>query len=493
MNRVKALALQDRPVHSWLRQVRVAFLPGPLTAFLEKVLAGLKERFLSWGHTVQETPDGSTDAILTTALFGQPIPWHRAMLFSVRRRFRLPQTPSIYTLIHAPSTVFRCLLDHLANALSKEEPDPADFSFPGLSPRAYRVLFEQGRRGGPLLALERVIQTQAKSMNVLLAVGGEQLEEMYYFNLVGAHPRSTPPPVEAVYEDMVLRIVTTLSAQTVTEHQVVDDPLPAEAWRSLSTPKAMVRASRELGRRHFFTPMVRIADLVEIPFVSDAVASQYSEGCFATWDPVLGGLIATATGSLHEVEKSNIIEDDLAIIAGIRPDGRGALIRHVAGRPEVFPSSEAVEMMEMDRPLPLIDLPPEWGITRAVPVIRSKLHGHRGIAAYDPSWVEFVPVAPPYAYYPVSCATDAQAHAVRDAFARSEALQNPSDPRPVVFTLIPGHGVVIAEKWVVGKAPFQAIWELMDTGGLEVESPVPQGPLTETTGPDGRRYLRSIL
>jgi hypothetical protein len=47
----------------------------------------------------------------------------------------------------------------------------------------------------------------------------------------------------------------------------------------------------------------------------------------------------------------------------------------------------------------------------------------------------------------------------------------------VVFTILPGHGVIVVEKWVAGKAPFQVIWESMDAGALEVEARVPQGPL----------------
>ncbi|MGC8863037.1 MAG: FGGY-family carbohydrate kinase, partial [Armatimonadota bacterium] len=51
------------------------------------------------------------------------------------------------------------------------------------------------------------------------------------------------------------------------------------------------------------------------------------------------------------------------------------------------------------------------GKPRAVPVVRSKLHGHRGVSAYDPRYVEFVPLAPAYYAYPVSCGTRAQAEA----------------------------------------------------------------------------------
>jgi hypothetical protein len=109
--------------------------------------------------------------------------------------------------------------------------------------------------------------------------------------------------------------------------------------------------------------------------------------------------------------------------------------------------------------------------------LRSKLHGHRGVAAYDPEHVEYTPLDPPYFRYLVSCATGAQALGIKMAFARSEALRNPGDPRKVVFTILPGHGVVIVEKWVPGIASFSAILHCMDSGYLQVESRVPQGPM----------------
>jgi hypothetical protein len=82
---------------------------------------------------------------------------------------------------------------------------------------------------------------------------------------------------------------------------------------------------------------------------------------------------------------------------------------------------------------------------------------------------------PPYYHFPVTCATEAQANGIHQAFARSEALRNPDDPRQVVFTVLPTHGVVIAEKWVHSKAPFQIIWEYFDAGHLQIENRVPQG------------------
>jgi len=469
----------------------VAFIPGPITPLLAKVIDGLKRHLRRLGHKVQTMPDENSDAILTTALFGEPLDWHEALFFTARRRFKLRHTPTLYTLVQVSPSRFQQLLDHFRALLAKEPPDPTDYDFPGLAPQAYRVLYEQGRRGGPILVLERLLQAQTKSIRVLLVVGDDHPQVAYHFDLVGAHPRSEADDPESFYEDIVLRMVTTLSTVEVNQHRAVEEPIPRALWQRLTTPAAMRTAGQQLDRRHFFTEMVRIADLVRVPVVSDAVASQYSEGCFATWDPTLGALIATVTGSARPVNKGRITEDDLAVIVGVRPDGQGALVRYVEGKRNDPPSSEAVEMMDMDSALPTIALGSAWESPARVPVVRSKLHGHRGIVAYDPRWVEYVPLDPPYYHYLVSCATDAQARGIKRAFARSEALQHPEDPRQVVFTVLPGHGILIVEKWVPGTAPFQVIWEHMDAGYLEVENRIPQGPMEYIPGPDGRMWLRT--
>jgi hypothetical protein len=254
----------------------------------------------------------------------------------------------------------------------------------------------------------------------------------------------------------------------------------------------MCDAGRQLGLRGFFTEMVRIADLVKVPALDDAVAAQYSEGCFSTWDPTLGALITTATGSARPVYKGSISEADLTVITGLRSDGSGALVRRIEGKQHTLPSSEAVEMVMMDQALPKITLGSSWDCRAEVPVVRSKLHGHRGVGAYDPRCVEYVSVAPPYQLYPVTCATDAQARGIEDAFSRSGALQNPDDQRQVVFTVLPGHGTVIVEKWVPGTAPFETIWQAMDLGTLQIDKHVPQGPVEYVSGPDGRQVLRAV-
>ena len=471
-----------RPIHPWLRRINVAFVPGPATPLSGKVAEELLRYFRLAGHRTLATPNDLTDIILTTARFGEPVGWRKAPLLSARRSYRLKHSPDSYTLVHVSRAQFQASMAHFRSALQKEPPDPQDYAFPGLAPQAHRVLYEQGRRGGPILSLMRLVQAQVKSIRVLLVVGDERPLEAYHFDLVGAHPRTDGQDLDAFYGDIVLRMVTTTSTVAVSQHQVLDGLIPDSVWQRLTTPAAMQVAGRELGKRSFFTEMIRIPDLVSVPSVGDAVASQYSEGCFATWDADLGALIATVTGSARPVDKSSITPDDLAVIVGVRPDAKGALVRHVEGRRNAPPSSEAVEMIDMDGALPRLVLDSAWAVSARVPAVRSKLHGHRGIGFYDPAWVEYAPMEPAYFNYLVSCGSNAQAQGIKSAFARAESLQIPEDPRMVAFTVLPGHGVFIVEKWVPGTVPFQTIWEYMDAGYLRVEDRIPQGPMGYVAG-----------
>jgi len=461
---------------------------------IREVTEGLLDCFRENGHTVlpqADTPPGA-ELLLTTAEFGAPVHWRESLNLTARLRFKLDHPPTVVTLLHAPPEAWQQLIDHLRKALAHEKPDPADFSLPGMAKQAYHTLYEQGRRGGPLMAIVRIIQAQAMSVRNIVVVGGDRPSHAYTFDLVGAHPRSDAADRPAFYEDLMLRILTAVSTHEITEHVLCDELIPLALWRSLDTPKAMQAAGRELGRIGFFTEMVKVANLVDVPLLDHVIASQYSEGCYATWEPVLNALVCTITGSARPVEKDNLTDDELAVITGVRPDGKGAYVQQVQDKRNDPPSSEAVEMVGMDEVLPRILLGEGWPARFEVPIARSKLHGHRGVRAYDPRFVEFVPLDPAYYFYPVSCSTEAQANAIKAAFARSEALQNPADPRPVVFTILPGHGVLIVEKWVHGKAPFQVLCEFIADGRLEVENFVPQGPMDYQLD-GGGRFVQRLL
>jgi hypothetical protein len=465
-------------MHNWLKQACITFVPGAQCSPLVKTFVdSLLDQFRALGHIVQEHPDDHVDILLTTAPFGKSISWRNALLFTGRVQFKYRHSPAVFTLIHITPDELNKQLAFFQRALVKEEPDPSDYSFPGLASEAYKVLYEQGRRGGPILAFERLLQAQSKCINILLLVGDKEIHKVYHFDLVGAYPATVAEDNPGFLQEIVLRMVTRVSTREVTDHRVVGEPVSKKAWDAAKTPAYMLEAARNLDKRHFFTDTVRIYELVNVPAVGDAVASQYSEGCFTSWDPDLNALIATVTGSARPVAKGNIKEDDLAVIVGVRPDGAGALVRTVEGKRNDPPSSEAVEMVSMDSVLPRIVLTLDGRPGVEVPVIRSKLHGHRGVASYNPELVEFVSMDLPYYDYPVTCATEAQAQGVVSAFSRSQALHNPEDPRKVVFTILPTHGVLIVEKWVQGSAPFQTIWEYFDQGHLVLDNHVPQGPV----------------
>jgi hypothetical protein len=464
--------LVHTPVHSWLKQLSVSYIPGPSTGLAERVASDLMGYFQGEDHRTSEIPSEDTNVILTTARLGEPLGWREALMFTARRRFKLKRAPTVFTILHARPEQFQDWLARAEEVLHGNSHMAA--SFAGIPESAYKTLFQQGKRGGPILYLLRVIQIQSKSIRVLLVVGDEEPESAFLFDLVGAHPQIKFEDAHSFYKDIATRILTAASTKEITRHQVVDPAISQAEWSNLSAIKEMTQASQELGKRDFFTEMIHVTELAEIPGFSDAISSQYSEGCFATWDTNINGLLTTITGSARPVRKENITDKDLAVIVGIKPERDGALIRKVEGHPNYAPSSEAVEMIGMDVPLPKISLKD----VVQVPVIRSKLHGHRGVRSFDPRHVEYVSVPQSYLYYPVSCSTDAQYRAVQEAFSSSAALQNPQDPRQIVFTVLPGHGIVIVEKWVEGKQPFQMIWEAMDHKDIEIANDIPQGPFT---------------
>jgi hypothetical protein len=481
--------LQHKPsleiAHSWWRKISLSYVPAQESPLLSEFTTNLLDRFRQAGHTVSDLPSPETEVLLTTAKFDQPVRWRDAMIFTARRKYKLEHSPTVFTIVEATPEEVKEKLNYFQGALKKDPPDPKDFELAGLGPEAYHTLYEQGKRGGPILSLLRTVQTQAMSIRVVLLVGYDVPEEAYVFDLVGAHPLIEAADQEQFYADIMGRIVTAISTREITEHEQVGDPIPAEVWEKLQTPAGMQKAGYELGKRQFFTEMIMVTNLATVPAVPDAIASQYSEGCFATWDPDINGLVTTVTGSARPVVKDQLTDDELTVIVGVRPDGRGAQIRHVEGKRNDPPSSEAVELMEMDKDLPWIKN--ENGLD--VPVSRSKLHGHRGIITYSPEHVEHVFLEAPYYHFPVSCSTEAQAHAIYIAFTSSAVLLDPDDPRQVVFTILPGHGIVIAEKWVAGKEPFQVMWEYMDAGWLVVDNMIPQGLLTFKEDESGMMVL----
>lgn len=476
------------PTHSWLKQLTISYIPGPSTTLSHQVASDLIDHFRQEGHATSSHPVAETNVLLTTARLGEPLGWRESLMFTARRRFQLKHVPTVFTIVHATPQQFRDWIAKVEAVLKAGPQAPAPFA--GVPETASHTLHQQGKRGGAILYLLRVIQIQTKCIRVLLVIGAEKPRSAFLFDLVGAHPQIKFDDPQSFYKDIAIRILTAASTSEITNHEIVEPPITRQEWEDISTIDEMTRASQELGKRDFFTEMIKVSQVAEIPGFSEAISQQYSEGCFATWEPRINGLLTTITGSARPVRKENITDKDLAVIVGIKPGRDGALIRKVEGHPNQPPSSEAVEMIGMDLSLPKLVLRDGT----QVPVIRSKLHGHRGVRSFDWTRAEYVPLPESYLHYPVSCSTDAQYRAVQEAFSQSFALQHPQDPRQVVFTVLPGHGVVIVEKWVEGKAPFQVIWEAMDNKDIEITNYIPQGRFEfETEGQRCRMIGNSHL
>ena len=166
----------------------------------------------------------------------------------------------------------------------KEDPEAAP-PFDGVPASASRTLLAQGSRGGAILYLLRIIQIQTKSIRVLLVVGEERPHYAFLFDLVGAHPRIRFEDPQAFYKDIATCALTAASTSEITNHETVEPPITRQEWESLSAIEEMTCASHELGKRDFFTEMIKVSQVAEIPGFSEAISQQYSEGCFATWEP----------------------------------------------------------------------------------------------------------------------------------------------------------------------------------------------------------------
>lgn len=464
--------------------LRVSFVPGSGSGLSDSFAQKLLESFAAQGALVQDEPNFQTDVVLTTQEFGRIVSWREAILFTGRRRFGLRASVRIFTILSAASSAVHALVDRFKTGCDRQSRSPGDFDFPGLAPNSGRVLFEQAVSRSPTLALSRLIQAQSKSIDTLLLVGEESLDHLFHFNLVGSHYRAAAN--QELYQHVSLRIAVSVRAERIADHEREATSVPDTCWYRSKVANAMCSAAAQFESRGFFSPMLKLSDLVAVPSFSDTISRQYSEGCFASWEPTLGGLMVTCAGNDAPFHKGKLNVDDLALVVGLRPNGCGVRYLQAAGASPRLPSSEAVELMRIDEELARVQLQQDNGRQFDVPIIRSKLHGHRGVRSYNPKHVEYCPIDMEYQLYPVSCATNTQAQVVKRAFAGAACLTQADDERSVAFTLVPGHGVMIVEKWTPDKEPFQQIWEFMDRGYLVIDGDVPQGTVSFLKNADQR-------
>ncbi len=465
-----ALPIQQTKLHDWVDPITICFVENNLNPRLERVMHNLKRWFETNGHTVQTQPDENTQLFITTMRGDEVIDRPDALLLNGKRRFQLGHRPQVLTFVDLTTEQFeerQRYIDALGE-LSYEEAHTVEI--PGLGRNGSEVIHQQRRRHD-LVGMARLLQGQAISIRIMGLVGdGDWPDYGLHVDLAGAYATIPCNGAKDFIHNIGGRIVTFLNTVDVKDHIYLDALLPAVDWETSETPNDLVRAGKTFTDYGFFTDPVDVVKLLGFRGLGDAIAAQYSEGCYATFDAAIDGLVTTATGSAKFVDKRAITRSDTTLIAGVKSDRMGALVRGIEGRPQIAPSVEAVELYGICE-MSGTETDPLGGQR---PRIRSLLHGHIGVASFDPSRVERVVLDQSYYAYPVSCGTNILAEATGKAFASATSLQSGNDQRKVIFIEQPCHGIVVVERWVQGMRPFEAIEQALQKGWLVMQSHVPQ-------------------
>lgn len=475
--------------HPWVRPITIAYLPQTRTAAIDYALGSLFAWLKSVGCVIEDAPTPATDLLMTTAQFGHTITRDEALLFHAKRKYRMHHRPPLLTVLDIPETDYQHWLAHFKDIAQHPLDAVSHVQYPGLGPQAVEVIALQARRGGPEVALGRFLQSQMVSLRVMaLRTENGHPRAATHFDLAGAHPTTAAGDIENFGEEVGLRLLAATCAKEVDLHTYLPEALPQAAWAKLTGPDAMIQAGTAFTRHGFFTDPVRIEKLLGYRGLSEAISAQYSEGCYAVFEPDIPGLVTTATGSSKLVDKRFITRADQAIVVDVKPKRDGAVVRPVEGNEGVRPSVEAMEMMSICQAAGTHLRANSNGNKVTVPNVHAILHGHLGIARYDPTQVESVTLDAPYYRHLVSCGTGALAEGTAAAFGRSASLQDVNDPRLVVFLEQPGHGIMVVEKWdpaQPAKAPFATLHEFLEAGHLAVTLDVPQGAVAWEQASDG--------
>src|SRR5215208_4013392 len=170
--------LVSTPTHSWLKQLSVSYIPAPSTGLADQVAVELMKYFHQEGHIAENIPSSAeTNVILTTARLGEALGWRESLLFTARRRYQLKHIPTVFTIVHALPEQFNEWIGKVEQILN-DAPEKAS-TFAGIPETASRTLHQQGKRGGAIMYLLRILQIQTKCIRVLLVIGGDKPESAF--------------------------------------------------------------------------------------------------------------------------------------------------------------------------------------------------------------------------------------------------------------------------------------------------------------------------
>ncbi len=465
-----ALPIQQERLHDWVKPITVCFVENKSNKRLDRITSALEKWFQDNGHIVQRMPDASTQLFITTMRGADVVDRPDALLLNGKRRYQLPHRPQVLTLVDLTTEQFEERQRYIDALADLPYTAAHTVEIPGLGRKGSEVIHQQRRRHD-LVGMARLLQGQAISIRVMGLVGDEKWPDYgLHIDLAGAYATIPFKGPKDFIANIGGRIATFLNTVDVKEHIYLDELLASQDWETSETPNDLVRAGNTFTDYGFFTDPVDVVKLLGFRGLGDAIAAQYSEGCYATYDPLIGGLVTTATGSAKFVDKRAITRGDTTLITGVKPNRMGALVRGIEGRPDIAPSVEAVELFGICEMSGVEEDP----LGESRPRIRSLLHGHIGVKSFAPERVERVVLDKSFYAYPVSCGTNILADATGKAFAKAQALSSANDPRKVIFIEQPCHGIVVVERWVQGMRPFEAIEQALQEGWLVMQSHVPQ-------------------
>jgi ribulose-5-phosphate 4-epimerase/fuculose-1-phosphate aldolase len=406
------------------------------------------------------------------------------LVFTIKERYGLAKRPpNLLTVVNAP----RAVLDRTLAEMGDTIPAGIQPAFV-LQGREGLSKAKRAERAEPMVRMGRREQAYHGSPRILLVVGDEEsrtIEKGILFGLEGSHPSISGEDEEGFFEELSRRLWAFACAKDADHMAISEGAISREAWERSAIPEQIIAAGHRMDELGLLAPPVILRDLV-----SNGMARVYeryfnlkrmSEGNLSAWEPDLGVMVITGTGSVG-VDKRHLQREHLVPVGELTENG--VVVWQPEGTATVKPSVEAMEQLAIYRAAPQILLRDErrnviadsHGTPVTVPAIRALLHTHVGITAYNPELVEVVHIDRERFPYPFSCGTDLLARATVEAFSKARAFHNPDGLPRAVLLEQPNHGIVVAELWRDPPAVpcFEATLDLFAAGEIEWTYAIPQ-------------------
>ncbi len=440
---------------SWWRPVTVALVGEPTDAAQRRLAEGLLAAFEEGGHQLVPEPAKLADRVDIMLAFHAIPDADKPLLERIEERER----PLGLDLIRAFNLKKRP--ENLITLVTVRE---------RMSLLPHTDVLEVARTTAARVGTPRV-----------LFVSGDpasgRVDEVTLCTLEGGHPTIPGDDWAFMVGDLANRMVALACAQEVGgRYRVIQDALSYEDWLASPVPDDLVQAGHRMDRLRLLPPQIAVSH-----YVSPGLAriyerflnmKKFSEGTLCAWDPRLGLMMITGSGSWG-VDKRHLKREDVVPIGGVSEEG--VLVYAPEGVKTKGPSVETREFYEAFLRAPKVRLRPTeggWAVDEngpvEAPLIRSIIHAHVGVVDADERLVEHVPPnrrAFPYAF---GCGTDLMLEVTAEALSRSRALHDPGDPRAVVLWEFDNHGIAVAELWKGEPRPraIQLTLDMFDPDGL---------------------------